>query len=120
MNWLNIVVSALGLVAAIVLLVAVLKLRRVALGGAIADNLPLVVLGIISFAGAALLNWIANFLTADQAISEALVGAQVLVVMGMSFFAWYFLRVQRALSGYLSNAKRVLSKLDTAAKGERG
>jgi len=48
MNWLNVVVSALGLIAAVVLLVAVLKLRRVALGGAIADNLPLVILGALA------------------------------------------------------------------------
>ncbi len=118
MNWLNVVVSALGLIAAVVLLVAVLKLRRVALGGAIADNLPLVILGIISFAGAALLAWVANFLGDESSVAQATLGAQVLNVLGMSFFAWYFLRVQRALSGYLSSAKRVLAKLDTAAGTE--
>jgi drug/metabolite transporter (DMT)-like permease len=119
MNWLNVVVSALGLIAAIVLLVAVLRLRRVAVGGAIADNLPLVILGIISFAGAALLSWIANFLDIESAQAQAALGAQVLVVIGMSFFAAYFLRVQRALSGYLSSAKRVLAKLDASAGAEQ-
>ncbi len=116
MNWLNIAVSACGLVAAIVLLVAVLKLRRVALGGAIADNLPLVILGIISFAGAALLSWVANFLSYPAAIGQAYIGSQVLVVMGMSLFAAYFLKVQRALSGYLEDAQRVLSRLDRDPK----
>jgi amino acid transporter len=112
MDWLHLVVSALGLIAAIVLLVAVMKLRRVALGGAIADNLPIVILGIVSFAGAALLFWVANFLGDRTSTAQALLGAQVLSVLGMSFFAWYFLKVQRALSGYLSNARRVLSRLD--------
>ncbi len=112
MNWLNVAVSGLGLVAAIVLLVAVLKLRRVALGGAIADNLPLVILGIISFAGAALLWWISNFLSYGSAVAQANLGAQALNVLGMAFFAAYFLKVQRALSGYLSSAQRVLSQLD--------
>ena len=119
MNWLNVVVSALGLIAAVVLLVAVLKLRRVALGGAIADNLPLVILGIVSFAGAALLTWIAIFLGDKSAVAQATFGAQVLNVLGMSLFAWYFLRVQRALSGYLSSAQRVLAKLDTRAGAEQ-
>ena len=120
MGWLNLVVSALGLIAAIVLLVGVLKLRRVALGGAIADNLPLMVLGIVSFAGAALLSWTANFLGDGPSKSQAVLGAQVLVVLGMGLFAWYFLRVERALSGYLSSAKRVLAQLDSPSKGERG
>jgi hypothetical protein len=120
MNGLNVVVSALGLCAAVVLLVAVLKLRRVALGGAIADSLPLVILGIVSFAGAALLSWIANFLADGASAEQATLAAQVLTVLGMSFFAWYFLRLQRALSGYLSSARRVLAQLEPSTEAERG
>ncbi len=119
MSWLNLIVSATGLIVALVLLVAVLRLRRVALGGAIADNLPLVILGIVSFTGAALLAWIANFLSDGVSTGQALLGSQVLVVLGMAFFAAYFLRVQRALSGYLSSAKRVLAHLDDASEVKR-
>ncbi len=117
MSWPNLLISAFGLIAAIVLLVAVLKLRRVALGGAISDNLPVMVLGIVSFAGSALLWWIANFVDDGVSTAQALLGAQIMNVLGMTFFAWYFLRVYRALSGYLSSAQRVLAKLDASKVG---
>jgi drug/metabolite transporter (DMT)-like permease len=121
MSWLNLAVSALGLIAAVVLLVVVLRLRRVASGGAVAEHLPFVVLGIVSFAGAALVWWVANFLGDRSSVAQAALGAQMLTVVGMSFFAWYFFRLQRALSGYLENAERVLSRLDSSSTGaERG
>ncbi len=95
-------VSLLGLIVAIVLLIEALGVRKVALGGAIAERISFVVLAIICLAASALAEWVGNFVvgvTADQ----VQLASQALVIAAMGLLAAYFWSVRTALQRYLKS-----------------
>ncbi len=99
--WLSTGMGVFALVAAVVLLIEVSRLRRAAEGAAFTDNMAYVMGGIICLATSVLVGWIAGVadvgLTAEHArfFSDALVGV-AMVLLGV-----YFVRVRRAISRYL-------------------
>jgi hypothetical protein len=100
----HLAVSAAGLGVAIILLLEALELRKVALGGAIAEKIHFVILAIVCLAASALAKWAGNFvsgLTFEQTelISEAL------VVLAMGLFAAYFYSVRSAMQAYLTDMR---------------
>lgn len=94
-------VSAAGLVLALLLLLEALGVRKVALGGAIAEKISYVVLAIVCLASSALVQWLQNFIPDVPAGQNELI-AQVLVLAAMGLFAAYFYSVRSALNKYLT------------------
>lgn len=93
--------SAFALVAAALLLVEVLRLRRVAAGAAYAEHMSFVMGGVAALVASVLVGRVPaivpDALTAGEArfLSDALVGISM-VLLGV-----YFLRVRRAMARYL-------------------
>jgi hypothetical protein len=98
---LNLVISLSGLVVAMILLVEVITLRRVALGGAIAERISYVVLAIVCLGASALAQWTRNFV-GGVTLQQINIVSEVLVIVAMGLFAAYFASVRRALEGYLN------------------
>jgi hypothetical protein len=117
------VVGLLGLAFAIVLLIEVAALRRVAEGSAVADNVTYVVLGTLCLAASVLAAWIPRVVDLGAEGGDVRSAVDGLVVVSMAFFAIYFFRVRAALQRFL----RVLSaedalaaaQLDTGGDGDR-
>ena len=97
---LHVTVSAVGLVLAAILLVQALRLRKVALGGAIADKLYFVVLAIIALAISALAKWSGNFVEGITFEQTELI-SELLVILAMGLFAAYFYSVRAAMQAYM-------------------
>lgn len=93
-------VSLLGLIVAIVLLLEALTVRRVALGGVIAEKMSYVVLAIICLAASAVAQWTQNFVD-GVTLDQVQIASQILVIAAMGLLAAYFFSVRRALQGYL-------------------
>jgi hypothetical protein len=97
--------GACTLMAAVVLLVAALGLGKVAEGSAMADNVRWVMLGALCLAGHVLVLWIATFLPAGTiGESQARLGSDALVILGLVFLSVYFMRVRIALGGFAKRA----------------
>ena len=100
--WLSTGMGVFALFAAILLLVQVTALKRVADGAAFTQHMAYVTGGILCLAAAVLLNWAAGVgqLGIDEAqgrfLSDALVGVSM-VLLGV-----YFYRVRRAMARYLT------------------
>ena len=103
---LHLTVSAVGLVVAVVLLVQALALRKVTLGGAIADKLHLIVLAILCLAASALAKWTSNFVSGITFEQTELV-SEMLVALAMALMAGYFFSVRSAMQSYIAAAKDV-------------
>jgi len=109
-----------ALAAAVVLLMEVSRLRRVAAGAAFADNMAYVMGGIICLATSVLVGWISNTtdlgFSAEQArfFSDALVGV-AMVLLGV-----YFVRVRRAVVRYMDvlSGEMLLAKAHTGEEDE--
>jgi hypothetical protein len=97
---LHLVVSATGLAVAFVLLFEVLRLRKIALGGAIAEKLYFVMLAIVCLASSALAKWTSNFVSGLTFEQTELV-SELLVILAMALFAAYFYSVGTAMRSYL-------------------
>lgn len=100
MSALRVSVSLVGLLVAIVLLVQVLGVRRVSLGGAIADKISYVVLAVLCLAASALAKWVGNFAVGITLEQTQLV-SELMVVLAMALFAAYFYSVSTAMRRYL-------------------
>ncbi len=98
---LSLVISLSGLGVALVLLVEVINLRRVALGGAITERISYVVLAIVCLGASALAQWTRNF-AHGVTLQQLSIVAEVLVIVAMGLFSAYFASVRRALEGYLT------------------
>ena len=92
--------SLLGLIVAIVLLVEVLGVRRVSLGGAIAEKISYVVLAVLCLAASALAKWVGNFVE-GVTLEQTQLASELLVIVAMALFAAYFFSVSRAMRSYL-------------------
>jgi hypothetical protein len=99
---LKLVISMTGLGVAMILLVEVIMLRKIALGGAIADRISYVVLAIVCLGASALAQWTRNFVT-GLTLEQVQIAAEVLVIAGMGLFVAYFSSVRRALEGFMKS-----------------
>jgi ABC-type Co2+ transport system permease subunit len=97
---LHLAVSATGLAIAIVLLFEALGLRRVALGGAIAEKLHFVILAIVCLAASALAKWTSNFVSGITFEQTELI-SELLVLLAMALLAGYFYSVRTAMQNFL-------------------
>ncbi len=96
------IVGIVALVVAVVLLLDVLALRRVAEGAAIADNMAYVMAGVVCLVAAVVLGWVARYLPSVFSEAQGRLGADVLIVACMFLFGVYFYRVRRVLTRYLN------------------
>jgi hypothetical protein len=112
---LHLTVSAMGLAFAVVLLFEALGLRRVALGGAIAEKLHFVVLAIVCLAASALAKWASNFVDGVTFEQTELV-SELLVVLAMALFAGYFYSVRTAMQSFLKGMQGDRASLVDAEK----
>jgi len=99
-SWLHLGASLLGLVVAIVLLIEALNVRRVALGGAIAEKMSYVILAIVCLAASALARWTGNFVT-DVTLQQTQLASEFLVIVAMALLTAYFFSVRAAMQAYL-------------------
>jgi hypothetical protein len=93
--------SFLGLIVAVVLLVEALGVRRLTLGGAIADKISLVLLAVFCLAASALAEWGTNFVI-DLTLEQVQLASEVLVVVAMALLAAYFWTVRTGMKRYLA------------------
>lgn len=100
--WLELVVSGVGLVVAVILLVGALQVRRLAMGGIVAERISLVILSIACLATAALLEWVVHFLPDGFSDAQAQFAAQLLVIVAMALLAEYFYNMYRSMKGYMN------------------
>ncbi len=98
--WLHLGASLLGLVVAVVLLIEALAVRRVALGGAIAEKMSYVILAIVCLAASALARWTGNFVT-DVTLEQTQLASEFLVIVAMALLTAYFFSVRAAMQDYL-------------------
>lgn len=93
------VLGAAGLIVAVLLLLEAAAVRRLALGGAVAERISYVLLAVLCLTSAVLLGWVRNFVPA-MSRDQVLLGSQALVIISMVLLAFYFHRVRSALQGY--------------------
>jgi hypothetical protein len=110
-------VSLLGLVVAFVLLLEALRVRKVALGGAIADRMSYVILAIVCLAASALGQWTRNFVTGVTQ-EQVQLASEALVITAMALLAGYFYSVRSALQSYLRTMTSAPSVQDSAPAGD--
>lgn len=94
-------VSLLGLIVAAILLLETIGVRKVAMGGAIADKISYVILATVCLAASAIAQWARNFL-AGLTAEQLQMASQVLVIVAMALLAAYFYSVRKTLQGYLT------------------
>jgi hypothetical protein len=94
--------SLLGLVVAVVLLLEALAMRRVALGGAIAEKMSYVVLAIVCLAASALARWTGNFVV-DVTLEQTQLASEFLAIVAMALLTAYFYSVRTAMQSYLKS-----------------
>jgi len=104
--YVHLVISATGLAVALILLVEALRLRRIFLGGAIAEKIHFVILGIVCLAGSALAKWTMNFV-GDITFEQTELASEMLVLVAMALFAAYFYSVGTAMQSYLKGMQGV-------------
>ena len=93
-------VSLIGLGVAAVLLVQALGVRKIALGGVIAEKMSYVILAVLCLAASALTEWAVNFVS-GVTIAQAQLAREVLVIVAMALLAAYFYSVRVAMNHYL-------------------
>lgn len=111
---LHLAVSAAGLAIAVLLLIEALGLRKIMLGGAIAENLHFVVLAVVCLAASALAKWVSNFVTGITFEQTELV-SQLLVLLAMGLFAAYFYSVRKAMQSFMDGMTATLDAAEEAA-----
>ena len=111
--------GVIGLIAAAVLLLEMLSLRKLAQGAAIADNITYAILAVVCLAASFLVGWIARFVPTGLSAEQARLGADLLSTVAMVLFGVYFHRVWRAMSRFLGRLtgeeQNLLSVIDVDA-----
>lgn len=100
---LGLALSALGLVIAVLLLVEALRVRRLAVDGAIGSRISFVVLATLCLATSALIEWLRLLLPAAIGADEASFASRALVIAAMGLLAAYFYSVRSAMQRYLDS-----------------
>ena len=106
--------GALTLIASVVLLVIALLLERVSRGSAMGENISFVLLACICLAASVLARWTARFTTDPLATTQAALGADLLITVGITFLSIYFCRVRATLTRF---AKSLTQAGKAAAAG---
>jgi hypothetical protein len=116
---LSLMLSLAGLAVTMVLLVEVITLRKLALGGAIAERINYVVLAIVCLGASALAQWTRHFVE-GVTLDQVQTAAEVLVTVAMALFGAYFWSVRKALEGYMSamTGGQMLATEDDAGKDD--
>ena len=114
---LHVTVSAVGLAVAVVLLFQALGLRKVTLGGAIAEKLHFVILAIICLAASALAKWTSNFVSGIT-FEQTELASEMLVALAMVLLAGYFFSVRAAMEGYILASKNAGAEEAATARPE--
>ncbi len=115
-GWPSYVIGILSLLAAAFLLVDAVLLQRVAQGGAIAENISFMVLGVVCLAASVLVKWILGLLSSDVSLPQVTLASDALVLLSMVLLGLYFWRVRSVLAGYLKTAKAYASAATTPAE----
>lgn len=92
--------GVLGLLFAVALLVAMLSIRKLAEGAAIAENIKYAVLGAICLSASLLAGWVARWAYA-LSVDQVRLAGDLLSVVALAFFGIYFMRVRAAMVRYL-------------------
>lgn len=110
-----------GLIVAAVLLFETLKVRKLAMGGMVADRLGLVVLATVCLAASALAEWATNFVV-DLTFEEIELASKVLVVVAMALMAAYFSAMRSTMRSYIRGAQdaQPTEEPEPAAEGGDG
>ena len=112
-------VSLVGLIVAVILLIETVALRKLTLGGAVAERISLVILAIVCLAASALAEWGTNFVV-DLTFEEIQLASEVLVIVAMALLAAYFWTVRSSMSEFLRKASDTASESATDdEEGER-
>jgi hypothetical protein len=101
-----------ALLLAVVLLVVVLQLQRVAKGGAIAGNVSYVVAAAVCLAASVLAGWVSRFTPEGFTSAQTKLASDLLVVAALAFFAIYFWRIRVTLVGFVKSAEAYLTHVD--------
>lgn len=109
--------SLTGLVVAIVLLLEALAVRRVALGGAIAEKMNYVILAIVCLAASALARWTGNFVS-GLTLSQTQLASEFLVIVAMALLTAYFYSVRSAMQSYLKVMTAAVNTVEDPAQDE--
>ena len=115
----HIAVSLLGLAISVILLVEALGLRKLAMGGVIANGMSLVVLAVICLVASALGKWGANFVT-DLTLEQIELAAEVLVISAMGLLAAYFWTVHAGMRRFISEVRTTVPTATGAESVPRG
>jgi hypothetical protein len=107
-----------ALLMAVVLLVVVLSLQRVAKGGAIAGNVSYVVAAAVCLAASVLAGWVSQFSPEGFTAAQTRLASDLLVVAALAFFAIYFWRIRATLVGFVKSAEAYLSQVDPNTEPE--
>lgn len=92
--------GVLGLLFAAALLVAMLSVRCLAEGAAIAENIKYAVLAAVCLAASLLAGWVARWVPTFS-VDHARLGGDLLSVVALALFGIYFVRVRGAMVRYL-------------------
>lgn len=98
--YVHLVISAAGLAVAMILLVEALRIRKIFLGGAIAEKIHFVILAIVCLAASAVAKWAMNFV-GDLTFEQTELASEMLVLVAMALLAAYFFSVGSAMQTYL-------------------
>lgn len=100
-QWLNLAVSGFGLFISMTLLVEALRVRKVTLGGAIAEKISYVLLAIVCLSASALAAWTSNFVHGIT-LAQIRLAQQLLDITAMGLLAAYFRSIRTAMQRYLT------------------
>jgi hypothetical protein len=112
-------VSRIGLAVAGTLLFQAVGVRKIALGGAIAERISYVILAILCLAASAITEWSVNF-TSGASVAQAQLAREVLVIVAMALMAAYFYSVRTAMSEYLRAVTGSVSETAAPSDGSEG
>ena len=111
-TWVPLVIGGLSLIAAAVLLIDAVLLKRVAFGGAIAEHISYMILAAVCLAASVLVDWVVKTALPDISAPQAGYASDGLVLLAMVLLATYFWRVRTTLTGYLKEAAAYASGAD--------
>jgi hypothetical protein len=104
----HVALSLLGLVIAVGCLVEAMGVRKLALGGVVAEKMGLVVLAVICLSASALAEWGTNFVV-DLTLEQVQLASEVLVIVAMALLTAYFYSVRSGMKSYLVKATEAMT-----------
>lgn len=111
--------SLVGMLVAVVLLIEVVALRKVMLGGAVAEKISYVFLAILCLAASAIAQWTSNFV-AGVTLEQVRLASELLVVVAMALLALYFYSVRSAMQRFMAEMTGAEILRAESAEGDGG